>query len=228
MTPEELEEEYEKLRRKGTRQLINLDVTEVSLVTRGANRRKFSIVKSEGPMIKELIAKLCGERAVAIEKKITEDAQQALAKALELVGKYTADYPADIADAIGTLAKLAAANVQDYGKKPKKPKKPGDYGYGYPEQKGDVRYFLGHRVTAPVAKSAGEADSWPSLDAIGGVLLPAGPVSKGDEGEEEDVDQDKQPAKPARGVKKSVDGQDTEDDGLVVEGGEAEDLWPSL
>jgi len=50
-------------------------------------------------------------------EKLPEKAVAALKKALELINKYSVDFPSDLKDAIGILAKYSTA----YG-----------YGYGYP------------------------------------------------------------------------------------------------
>jgi hypothetical protein len=208
------DEEEEILKRKKARKLIDIDIDEVSLVPAGANRHKFAIIKVRESMdIKKAIEeffkvgdpeeKLPLEQAVA---ELSEDAKSAITKALALLKGYMKDMPPDVAKAIGVLA--AAVGSGENGKK--KPVKPADqYGYGYYPPKS----------VQDLAKSG---DPWPSVAVAlaggAGYLVKAAEV-------EDDPDENPEviPA-PRRGLRKSLDGQDGDDEPEEV----VVDKWPSL
>ncbi|NPV72074.1 MAG: hypothetical protein HPY55_15825 [Firmicutes bacterium] len=94
--------------------LTGLDVVEVSLVTRGANRKKFALFKSEeGEAVNTEILKAVLETPLEDEQKVdevlkaaklSEKAQNAVKGALRLLNAYREELPKDV---LKTLADLA-------------------------------------------------------------------------------------------------------------------------
>jgi hypothetical protein len=105
------------------RKLFDIDVDEISLVDRTANRKKFAIIKRRInvdeyiALLKSLMGDELKPEDIAKAKEIPEDALKAIKGALNTLSKFKDDYPQDILAAIKALTKYAS--------------------YGYPEQKSE-------------------------------------------------------------------------------------------
>ncbi len=115
------------------RKLKDIDVDEISLVPEAANRKTFFILKRRNLMDEELkallseffddedvaeIEKMATEVAdvddVEKQKKLSQQALNAIKGAFNMLNKYKADLPDDLAGALKTLAKYAAAKAYPY------------------------------------------------------------------------------------------------------------------
>jgi hypothetical protein len=203
------------------RKLFDIDVDEISLVDNPANRRRFAIIKRAKMDIQKAVEEFFKltdpEEQVALEaaeKDLSEDAKDAIVKAVALLKKYLKDFPSDVGAAV---AVLAGAVGEALGEKPgKKPE--GDYGYGYPGKKVDDP-----NLPFPKVMSKSGPDKWHSFGLVvqggAGYLLQK---SGTDDADPDDVGLP-EPVPERRGARKSVDGQDAggDDD-------QPADKWPSL
>ena len=123
-----------------TRHLRDIDIEEISLVSKAATRKKFYIVKNQGGVntmeeLEKLINELNpdGNEIEVLRKakdKLPKEMLDELTKAYKPILKYKDDFPDDLLEAIKILGKYAS------------------YGYAGPEGKG-------------IKKAA----SWPSVTA---------------------------------------------------------------
>jgi hypothetical protein len=125
--------------------LTGLDVVEVSLVTRGANRKKFALFKSEeGEAVNAEILKAVLETPLEDEQKVdevlkaaklSEKAQNAVKGALRLLNAYREELPKDV---LKTLADLAGYEYPAPKEgKDEKDKGKDKYAYPVPQKKAD-------------------------------------------------------------------------------------------
>ena len=123
-----------------TRHLRDIDIEEISLVSKAATRKKFYIVKNQGGVntmeeLEKLINELNpdGNEIEVLRKakdKLPKEMLDELTKAYKPILKYKDDFPDDLLEAVKILGKYAS------------------YGYAGPEGKG-------------IKKAA----SWPSVTA---------------------------------------------------------------
>jgi len=130
--------------------LKDLDVVEVSLVPRGANRKKFLIFKEDDPPMEEIL-KAVLETELEDEQKVEEvlkaaklsdKAKGAVKGALKILSAYKDELPKDI---MKTLAGLAGYGYPEpaekaKGKKDEEEDKKKKYGYPAPTKKEDGSY----------------------------------------------------------------------------------------
>jgi hypothetical protein len=219
--------EEERLRRKGARELVDVEIDEISIVDNGANRKKFYIVKREGTMdLKKALEEFL--EGFDVEKALSEDAIAAITKSLEILSRYKSDFPDDVLSACQILAAAIGKDVDTEGGNGGKPKLT-PQGYGYSREKD------GESRPVSMGKSAG--DRWPSIAgrasatsqgfATGLVLRPA--LQKSEGAEEDGEDDDPAPfLVQRRAMKKSIDSQ-VDDDNIAGAADDGPvDLWPSL
>jgi len=114
------------------RKLLDIDIEEISLVDRPANRKRFYIIKQEGTMWKDkelekLFIDFFGEeefenlkKSIEEEKKtekkekLTEEAINAIKGALNILNKYKDDFPKELKDAVKVLAEFVAKYPYPY------------------------------------------------------------------------------------------------------------------
>jgi hypothetical protein len=217
---------YEMLKKKKKRKLEDIDVEEISLVDRGANRHTFAIVKRDAELA-ELLSAFADEGIEELMKAGDEKAlKAALKSALEKLKPYMEGLPDDIAAAVKTLAAFAMGPTSADGK---------DYGYGYPA-KGEQKDA--EKEGAEVKKSFGGIPG--TLDALVHTIVGAArpdivnrwqgkrvqkAIDDGDIVLEEVIDETE--GEPhSHGVSKSLKGQGDDDDEAGAD--ETEDHWPSL
>ncbi len=136
----------------GFNKLANLDVSEISLVDRAANKRRFLFLKAKGgdkamdPV--ELENEMLEEDQVTeeIEKTVDEKKLKSAVQALVAALAQT-EIPDKAAKALKQLKKLLGLDAEEYG-----------YGYGYPEpQKAKTEKSLLDRIKALVFQHETEA-----------------------------------------------------------------------
>jgi signal transduction histidine kinase len=121
------------------RKIFDIDIEEISLVDRPANRKRFYIIKQEENMwdqeFEKLLTEFLGqegfeelkksvEKEIESEKKekLTEEAINAIKGALNILNKYKDDFPKELKDAVKVIAQFAAKYPYPYPY-PKKTKK---------------------------------------------------------------------------------------------------------
>jgi hypothetical protein len=133
-----------------SRKLIDLEVEEISLVDRPANRQSFAIIKSALPASVQAFLE-----GLELEKT-EEEARAAVVKALETLATFEKDFPGDILQAVKVLAKWAMVQAPEPEPEPETTAK-----------RGVDPFFVRPRVL----KGGG---LWPSLNISKGVVLGGG------------------------------------------------------
>jgi len=109
---------------KKTKELSDIEVDEVSIVGKPANKRPFIFFKGEHTMEKELIEllkKLSGDENYTFKKQeLSEDAVKALKEAVATVEKYKEEMPDDLLKAGAVLAEFAASGYGETKEEDKK------------------------------------------------------------------------------------------------------------
>jgi len=203
----------------------------------------FYLVKGVNIMddeLAKLLQEYFGEEAKIdfTKAELSDEALKAIKEALSTVNKYRKDFPKDLQDAVGTLAKYAG------------------YGYGYPAKKTkdavskagakfskDTLEKLKKAIEAlealrsvlpePKQKSMSNADS---DEVLNGVLEK---ISKSIESLEEHTNKQQatkleaiakrlEEIEKGVGIRKSVEGQDSEDDDDDSKDKDVKDPWPSI
>jgi len=104
------------------RKLKDIVIDEISLVDKGANKKKFAIIKEDE--IKELLESFFGEdsdAAAAMAKAVEDmdpDMKNAVLKAIELLEPYKEDMPENLLTAVKVLAAAAGASNEGSGEYP--------------------------------------------------------------------------------------------------------------
>ena len=225
------------------RRLKDLDVEEISIVDKAANKHRFAIVKRDAAL-SELLKPFADEDLEALIKANDPKAMKALREALKLLGTYVEGFPEDVAAAVKTLAAFAApADGADYGY-PKKRKGKEDVG-----QDAQPEDFDSDTDRATFMKAHKGQRRFPTegtlSDLMGAIIGYARPalaakwaarrIEKGIESgdidpadlEAEDIVIDEENGEP-HGKSKVLKGQDGLDDEDGAAEDETEDLWPSL
>jgi hypothetical protein len=113
-----------------TNKLTNLEAVEVSLVPKGANKKKFLLLKQEGGFTMDEIMKACLELELENEqeveevlkaKKISPKAMSAVKGALRILSAFKDELPKDV---MTTMAGLAGYSYAKPAKAEKQKKKP--------------------------------------------------------------------------------------------------------
>ena len=197
------------LKKKRPRKVADLEIDEISLVDFPASRKRFAITKAADiPELGDLIQTFCGDDEI---EKETPDAA-ALKEAVSFLEKYKLDFPPEVLSAIRTLARSAGVIAADSTAAP-----------------GDGGYPGASHVRLPGFKKGDEKWSSFSLSQIG-VQIPLRITKRWDAEAEEleaAVDPDEpipeELGPPPKGVRKSLNGQDVDDDQE-----ESKELWPSV
>lgn len=145
--------------RKKRRKIVDLDVSEISLVDSPSNRRPFAIVKADGadPELLDEIRKFYGAEFEGLEDvlekaaELPAEAAAAIKDALKTLNKFTDVMPDPVLDAMKTLAQYS-----DYGYPAKDE---GDDGDGQDE--GDDEHFEDKKKRIRKA-----AEAFPSLNRL--------------------------------------------------------------
>jgi len=157
------------------RKLENIEVEEISLVDQPANGLRFAIIKRAGATLSELLKGFDSS-------KMSEDAGEAIKKALQILLAYKEDFPAEILESIQVLAKFV------------------EEGYGYPKAGPDGGPL--------VAKRSSGAGRWPSFTISKGGFAGLGGRESAIPGDDDFPGRVPDPHK--RGVSKAIKGQGDE------------------
>jgi hypothetical protein len=190
-------------KKKPGKDLVDLEVEEISLVDASANRKKFAMIKSvAGETLQELLSFLQdeGSEKIAMQKVEslgTEDIGDYV-EALSVLKKYDGCFPCEILDALAVLVGLCPQLQKAEG--------------------------------MPITKFAegGAFDTlFRNLVAVSNnprmiKALQKGDLARGLGNDDDELDLEDE-VTPGRGVSKSAKGQDD-----VLEDGEVENKWPSL
>lgn len=152
-----------------TRHLRDIDVDEISLVSKAATRKKFMIIKNQGgvdtveDILKDFIVNFSEDEDVEdFQKAESEDKlREKLRESLKEIQKFEEDLPDSLRKAISTLAQWAYKG----------------YGYGYPGagkkpiKKDDPFYWKSFDVDGEgkeeiekiKKRQSGEGEKWPSV-----------------------------------------------------------------
>jgi len=169
-------------------QLLDLKVGEVSLVPKGANRKRFLVVKQEVSMENNELLQTILDAELQDEERInevlksqglSEKAINAVKGALRILNAFKDELPKDILNTLASLAGYGYAPAPTEKAKAKQEEQGGDgeYGaYGEPDKKGKKKALgkeeetekAGKKYPAPVKKADGTFD----LSAVPDELRP--------------------------------------------------------
>ena len=145
-------DDIKKRKKRRGRRLRDIDVDEISLVSQGANRKRFFIIKSDQEVLEtmEELEQLINEfnpEGYEVEilrkakDKLPKDMLNELTKAYKVLVKYMDDLPSDLKEGIDILGKYAS------------------YGYGSPEGKGIKKSVSWPSVIAQIYGAEEEEES---------------------------------------------------------------------
>lgn len=169
----------------GKLMLKDIRPIEISLVNVPANLRRFYLLKEGDEMeeLKEMIEKWIGDgkdglsdRQIEVLKALSDKAQAAVKGALKLLAKYKEEFPQDVKNAIGVLAKSVGYGYPSPKEEKKEPEKEEEV------KKAGAKFS---KITLSQLKSLADSLQKAS-DAIGKLLSTS--VKKDQRGEEEEED----------------------------------------
>jgi len=217
--------------KKKKRFLQDIEIEEISLVTKGANRHTFAIVKAAEKSLDEALREFMGlvkdEEADTVDKAgagDTKKAMEAVKEAIKVLTPYMDVLADDARQAVKLLAGVAGGAAASYGQGG------GDYGYpakDLPDEKakgegGDELHFYKGGVTqldcwlSRMLATAKENHRRANPRQDSGYLLEKVDEQDDEQGDVEDHEE--------KGVSKALKGQDGDEEG----DNEPEDNFPSL
>ena len=135
------------------RKLIDVDVSEISLVDHAATGMTFAIVKRDAALV-ELLKPFADDEVEELLKAGDPAALKALREALKTLGPYVSGLPDDIAAAVKTLVALAAGPADGEGYPAKRKKKTDDRPEGertdFDSEVDRAAFYKAHNLRKPL------------------------------------------------------------------------------